>query len=109
MTNLRLCVVTLTLACGLLLQACSSESATVKAPPTPTATATATAEKLPAPYTQGKLVRLDPRFDKLIAPDTKIEKLTEGHKWVEGPAWNKKDSYLLYSDIPNNAIFKYQP
>jgi len=107
MTNLRLCVVTLTLACGLLLQACSSETTAEKAQPA--TVATATPEKLPAPYTQGKLVRLDPRFDQLIAPDTKIEKLTEGHKWTEGPVWNKKDGYLLYSDIPNNAIYKYQP
>jgi gluconolactonase len=107
MTNLRLCVVSLTLACGLLLQACSSETTAEKAQPA--AAATATPEKLPAPYVRGKVVRLDPRFDQLIAPDAKIEKLTEGHKWVEGPAWNKKDSYLLYSDIPNNAIFKYQP
>ncbi len=64
-------------------------------------------EKLPAPYAQGKIVRLDPRFDKLIAPDAKIEKLSEGHKWTEGPAWNKKAGYLLYSDIPNNAIYQW--
>lgn len=66
------------------------------------------AEKLPAPYTIGKIVRLDPRFDKLIAPDAKLEKLTEGHIWTEGPVWNKQDGYLLYSDIPNNSIFKWQ-
>lgn len=65
-------------------------------------------EKLPAPYALGKIVRLDPRFDKLIAPAAKIEKLTEGHKWTEGPVWNKKEGYLLYSDIPNNSIFKWQ-
>jgi gluconolactonase len=65
------------------------------------------AEKWPMPYAQGKIVRLDPRFDKLIAADAKIEKLSEGHKWTEGPVWNKKESFLLYSDIPNNAIYQY--
>ena len=59
------------------------------------------------PYTLGKIVRLDPRFDKLIAPDAKIEKLSEGHRWTEGPVWNKKESFLLYSDIPNNAIYQW--
>jgi gluconolactonase len=107
MTNLRLCVITFTLACGLFLQACAPGNTTEKNQPA--AAATTTPKKLPAPYAMGKFVRLDPRFDKLIAPDTKIEKLTEGHKWTEGPVWNKRDSYLLYSDIPNNAIYKYQP
>lgn len=65
------------------------------------------AEKLPAPYAQGKIVRLDSRFDKLIAADAQIEKLSEGHKWTEGPVWNKQDGFLLYSDIPNNAIYQY--
>jgi gluconolactonase len=76
--------------------------------PAAAASPAAVEENLPAPYAMGKIVRLDPRFDKLIAPDAKIEKLTEGHIWTEGPVWNKKEGYLLYSDIPNNSIFKWQ-
>jgi gluconolactonase len=93
---------------GLALSGCSNPPA---ASPTTTPAATTSptpVETLPAPYAQGKIVRLDPRFDKLLATDARIEKLTEGHKWTEGPVWNKKDGYLLYSDIPNNAIFKWQ-
>lgn len=107
MANQRLCAVTLAFVCSLWLQACSPATQPTAEKAQPAASPTAVIEKLPAPYAMGKFVRLDPRFDKLIAPDAQLEKLTEGHKWVEGPAWNKHDGYLLYSDIPNNAIFKY--
>jgi gluconolactonase len=54
------------------------------------------------------VVRLDPRFDKLVPPHVKIEKIADGHKWVEGPVWNRREGYLLFSDIPANSIFKWQ-
>jgi gluconolactonase len=54
------------------------------------------------------VVRLDRRFDKLVPSNVKIEKITGGHKWVEGPAWNRKEGYLLFSDVPNNSIYKWQ-
>ncbi len=55
-----------------------------------------------------KIARLDPRFDKLVPRNAQLEKIAEGHKWVEGPVWNRKAGYLLFSDIPNNAIFKWK-
>ena len=54
------------------------------------------------------VVRLDRRFDKLVPLNVKIEKIAGGHKWVEGPVWNRKKGYLLFSDIPNNSIYKWQ-
>ena len=54
------------------------------------------------------VVRLDRRFDKLVPLNVKIEKIAGGHKWVEGPVWNRKERYLLFSDIPANSIFKWQ-
>jgi gluconolactonase len=54
------------------------------------------------------VVRLDPRFDKLVPINVKIEKIADGHKWVEGPVWNRKEGYLLFSDIPDNSIYKWQ-
>jgi gluconolactonase len=55
-----------------------------------------------------KIVSLDPAFDKLVPAGAKVEKLVDGRKWVEGPVWNRKETYLLFSDIPNNAIIKWQ-
>jgi len=54
------------------------------------------------------VIRLDSRFDKLVPSNVKIEKIAGGHKWVEGPVWNRRESFLLFSDIPNNSIYKWQ-
>ncbi len=58
--------------------------------------------------TIGKIVSLDPEFETLIAPDTKIEVLAEGFDWTEGPLWIEDGQYLLFSDIPPNSIFKWK-
>jgi gluconolactonase len=56
----------------------------------------------------GKIVRFDPRLDQLLPRDATVEKVADGFAWVEGPVWNRKRGYLLFSDIPNNSIFKWQ-
>lgn len=57
--------------------------------------------------TVGSIERLDPALDAIIAPDSPIELLAEGHEWTEGPVWVKNGEFLLYSDIPDNAIYKW--
>jgi gluconolactonase len=61
-----------------------------------------------APRTMGTIVRKDPRFDKLVPKDAKLEVLAEGFIWVEGPVWIRDGGFLLFSDIPNNRIVKWQ-
>jgi gluconolactonase len=56
----------------------------------------------------GRIVRFDPRLDRLLPRDAIVEKVADGFAWVEGPVWNRRDGYLLFSDIPNNSIFKWQ-
>jgi gluconolactonase len=58
--------------------------------------------------TMGKIERLDPALDALIPPDAVIEKLASGFAWAEGPVWARRGDYLLFSDIPHNAVFKWQ-
>ena len=55
------------------------------------------------------IVRLDPAFDKLVPKDAVLEKLAGGYAWSEGPVWDKKHGYVLFSDIPNNSIIKWEP
>lgn len=50
----------------------------------------------------------DERGALIAAKDTVIEKLAEGFLWVEGPAWNAEEQFLLFSDIPNNVILKWK-
>jgi gluconolactonase len=56
----------------------------------------------------GKLEKLAPEFDNLIAPDAKLEKLAEGYDWSEGPIWMRDGNYLLFSDVPTNTVFKWK-
>jgi gluconolactonase len=64
-------------------------------------------EKKPYP-TFGKIVRLDPKLEKLLPKDAALEKLASGFVWTEGPVWVKNGGYLLFSDIPNNVINKWK-
>ncbi len=60
------------------------------------------------PIQQIDIVRLDPRFDKLVPRNVKVERIVSGRSWVEGPVWNREEKYLLFSDIPTNSIIKWQ-
>jgi gluconolactonase len=70
--------------------------------------AAAEGEGTPGAPPFGKIVRLDARLDRLVPRDAVLEKVAGGFTWVEGPAWNRKGDYLLFSDIPNNSVFRRQ-
>lgn len=58
--------------------------------------------------TMGKIERFDKRLDELLPKGAKIEKILGGHVWTEGPCWVPSGGFLLFSDIPRNAIYKWQ-
>ena len=39
----------------------------------------------------------------------KVEKVAGNFGFLEGPVWVHKGNYLLFSDIPANVIYKYNP
>jgi gluconolactonase len=43
-----------------------------------------------------------------VPPKVIVERIVSGRKWVEGPVWDRKQAYLLFSDIPTNSIIKWQ-
>jgi len=57
--------------------------------------------------TLGTIERLDPKLDKIVPRDARIEKLAEGFDWSEGPVWSKKEKVLLFSDVPRNTVFQW--
>ncbi|AEM72181.1 Gluconolactonase [Allomuricauda ruestringensis DSM 13258] len=58
--------------------------------------------------TTGKLVAEDDAFYNYVDNDAKIEVLAEGFIWSEGPVWVKEGGFLLFSDAPQNTIFKWR-
>ncbi len=57
----------------------------------------------------GEIVRNDPRLDELVTPDVRIEVLASGFEWSEGPVWVPREGgYLLFSDVPQNTVFKWE-
>ena len=72
-----------------------------------TAPAGAQDEKTDA-ATLGHIERFDPRFDEIIPPGAKIEKLAEGFDWSEGPVWDRRDKSVLFSDVPRNEVLRWR-
>jgi gluconolactonase len=57
----------------------------------------------------GSVQRLDPALDKLVPPGAAAEKLIGNLQFAEGPVWPHGSGYLLFSDLPGNAIMKWTP
>ncbi len=53
--------------------------------------------------------RLDPRLDALIPAGVAAEVVADGIEWAEGPLWDTRSGSLLFSDVPQNAVFRWTP
>jgi len=52
-------------------------------------------------------VVLDKRFSRLVNSNARLERLYEGCRWAEGPAYFPAGRYLVWSDIPNDRMMRY--
>jgi len=59
-------------------------------------------------YPDPAIAALDPRFEPYWLKLSAIERLATGMRWAEGPVWFGDGRYLLWSDIPNNRIMKWE-
>ncbi|MCO5071426.1 MAG: SMP-30/gluconolactonase/LRE family protein [Rhizobiaceae bacterium] len=50
---------------------------------------------------------LDQRFARLYNGTAQVEKLYTGCRWAEGPAYFAAGRYLVWSDIPNDRMMRY--
>ena len=50
---------------------------------------------------------LDPRFQRLTITSARLEKLWTGCRWAEGPVYVPAAKSLLWSDIPNNRLLRW--
>ena len=51
---------------------------------------------------------LDRKFERLQLFNAAVERLATGLRWCEGPVWFGDGRYVLWSDIPNNRIMKWE-
>jgi gluconolactonase len=58
-----------------------------------------------APSVEARL----PAFAQLVPKDAGVETVAEEFQWAEGPVWVADGSYLLFSDVPKNRIYRWSP
>ncbi|MCB9875066.1 MAG: SMP-30/gluconolactonase/LRE family protein [Planctomycetaceae bacterium] len=58
-------------------------------------------------YPDPRVRIIDPSFAKYRLSLAKVERIATGMRWSEGPVWFGDGRYLLWSDIPNNRIMKW--
>jgi gluconolactonase len=55
----------------------------------------------------GIFQRTDSAVDALVSKNVKTEIIASGFKWSEGCIWVEKYGMLLFSDVPNNTVYKW--
>ena len=63
----------------------------------------------PAPerYPDPAVKVLDPSFNRYRIFNAPVERLATGMRWSEGPAWFGDQRCLIWSDIPNNRLMRW--
>tara|TARA_R110000850_G_scaffold20717_20_gene61529 strand:+ start:354 stop:1394 length:1041 start_codon:yes stop_codon:yes gene_type:complete len=60
----------------------------------------------------GEILKIGPAFNELVDSEATIEVLSSGFVWSEGPVWVPEKEhpfggFILFSDIPNNRIVRW--
>ena len=50
---------------------------------------------------------VEKEFESCFIGHARIERLWTGGRWLEGPAWFAAGRYLVWSDIPNNCLMRW--
>ncbi len=59
-------------------------------------------------YPDASVEVLDESFTKYRLPLASVEHLADGCRWSEGPVWFGDGRFLLWSDLPNSRIMKWE-
>lgn len=57
--------------------------------------------------TIGVVERYDSAINQIISKDAKAEIIAQDFDWSEGPLWIEKEKMLVWSDVPQNTIYKW--
>ena len=61
----------------------------------------------PIRYPDPDIVVLDPRFQPMVLANAAIERIATGFRFTEGPVYYGDGRYLVFSDIPNDALLRW--
>ena len=59
-------------------------------------------------YPDPAVVIMDPSFAKYRIMQSSVERLATGCRWSEGPVWFGDQGALIFGDIPNNRMLRWQ-
>ena len=57
--------------------------------------------------TIGTIEKTDKGLEAIINDDARVEIIADGFDWSEGPLWIPEQQMLLFSDIPQNTVYKW--
>ncbi|RYE31174.1 MAG: SMP-30/gluconolactonase/LRE family protein [Sphingobacteriaceae bacterium] len=60
------------------------------------------------PLTTGEVIYLDPKLEKLISRNARIEVIGSGFQHIEAPVWVPDSSMLLFSDTKAGVIYRWE-
>src|SRR5215470_11797859 len=59
-------------------------------------------------YPDARIKTLDPRFQPLVLGNAAVEQIASGCRFNEGPVWFGDLRCLIWSDIPNDRMMKWE-
>src|SRR5215470_7149680 len=59
-------------------------------------------------YPDARIKSLDPRFQPLVLSNAAVEQIASGCRFNEGPVWFGDLRCLIWSDIPNDRMMKWE-
>ncbi|MGJ8680336.1 SMP-30/gluconolactonase/LRE family protein [Paraglaciecola sp.] len=64
---------------------------------------------LPVGSSIGHIEILSDKAYDLLAKNLEIKVEANNFNWMEGPLWVEKGQFLLFSDVPQNTVYKFKP
>src|ERR1051325_5158244 len=55
----------------------------------------------------GNVISFDESLKEVMADNAQAEILAKGFDWSEGPVWVESQKMLLFSDVPQNVVYKW--
>ncbi len=53
------------------------------------------------------LTVFDDRLLDLVAPDYRVDKVSAGHEFTEGPVWHPRERHLTFSDVHKQVMYRW--